>query len=126
PGHRGDGGKCDDDDNAVAPEHDFEHRIAHGRSVDDAGPRDMEIREMGMRVREVQLDSARRIRPAAPSFRQREFEPVRQIDPRPMLLLGNRINNGLSARIYDTWNDVAHLARLDVYVELDFRKDGIV
>src|ERR1022692_3606658 len=86
----------------------------------------MEIREMGVRVRKVNFDDARCIRPAAPGLRQGEFETERQIEPCPVLLLGDRVHDGLSAGIDDTWYDIARPACVDVYVELDLRKHGIV
>src|SRR5271166_4725368 len=86
----------------------------------------MELHEMGVRVREVNLNGARGIRPTAPGLRQGEFESIRQIEPCPVLLLGDRIDDGLSAGFDDTWYDIARPACVDVYVELDLREHRIV
>src|SRR5450631_816983 len=86
----------------------------------------MELHEMSVRVREVNLNGARCTRPAAPGLRQGEFKSIRQIEPCPVLLLGDRIDDGLSAGIDDTWYDIARPACVDVYVELDLREHRIV
>src|SRR6516164_11434410 len=92
-------------------------------SAHHAGAGNVQFGEMGVRVRKIQFDCALCLAPTASRLRRRVFETVRQIDPRPVLLLRHRIENRLAARIDHYRNVEACSASGHVDVELDLRKD---
>src|SRR6516162_9400066 len=95
-------------------------------SAHHAGAGNVQFGEMGVRVRKIQFNCALCLAPTASKLRGRVFETIRQIDPRPVLLLRHRIENRLASRIDHSRNDKACGAGGHVDVEIDLRKDRLM
>ena len=72
--------------------------------VDDTILVDVQFVELGVAVGELERDGILRGTGPAPHLRDRELEPVRQDNLRPMFLSAYRILDGLSTRLDQTRN----------------------
>src|SRR5687768_17146570 len=94
--------------------------------MDDAALGDVQPRELGVRIGQRDLQRPLRLGPAAADLGHVIFEPVRQVDPRPMLLAGHRVADRLAAGLDHAWNDQLRDPPVHVHLEPDRREDRLV
>ena len=68
--------------------------------MNDAVLAQVQLCKLAVGISQFKGNRAGRFRPATPDFRQGEFEPVRQIDPRSRFRAGDGIQNWLAVQFH--------------------------
>src|SRR5688572_5182693 len=86
----------------------------------------MEAGEVGMRILEVELHRAGRLRPTAPDFREQVLKTMRQVDANPMGLSRYRIDNRFPTAFDQARDADLRLPLIDIHLKLDPGEHRIV
>src|SRR3954469_17910337 len=110
----------------------LETRYRHGANfetatlVDDAALGKIQFAEMTVRVGQLHHQRIFGFGPTPPDLSQMEFKTIGIVDADAMLCSGDRIDNGFAARRHIAGDAQFCPAAIDIDLEVDVGKDGLV